>query len=94
MTDIPIGQAVRNVRLNRGLTQQQVATRMGCPRTYVCKMEAGVFRPLVDQFIRLADAMQIESWVMLRYAERISKAGPQPPVPPITPTRAPEANGG
>jgi transcriptional regulator with XRE-family HTH domain len=71
VADLPISTAVRNVRLRRGLSQRQVAARAGLKRTYISKVENSRCQPLLEQFVRLADGMNIEPWRLLRYTCRL-----------------------
>jgi len=73
MADLPVGVAVKIIREHFKLTQAQVADRMGCPRTYISKVENGHAVPQIDQLMRLAHSMQIEGWRLLRYIEKLKK---------------------
>jgi transcriptional regulator with XRE-family HTH domain len=66
MADLPIGATIARVRRKRGLTQREVAARMGCPRTYLSKVENGHSYPQLEQFVRIADAMEVNPWSLLR----------------------------
>lgn len=82
-TDIPIGKAIRTLRRNLRLTQEQLATRMDCPRIYVSKIECGKNTPLLEQVDRFAQALRVEPWVLVYDACILRQ--------PAQPTRAPEA---
>jgi transcriptional regulator with XRE-family HTH domain len=67
MTDLPIGIAVCKVRAFKRMTQQQVAERMSCKRTYISKIESGCTKPAMEQFVRICDAMEVEPWKVLKF---------------------------
>jgi transcriptional regulator with XRE-family HTH domain len=71
MADFPIGLAVRGVRMHRRLSQLQVAERMGCQRTYISKVERASHLPNLEQIVRLADAMGIEVWKLIRFGQKL-----------------------
>ena len=62
-------------RKNAGLTQVQLATRLGCPQSYVSKYERGERRLDVVEFLDTAHAIGIDATEFLRVldAGRISK---------------------
>lgn len=73
MADIQVGLAIRNIRINKGLTQRQVADRMGVERTYVTKIEMGNHSPLMEQFVRFADALDEDPGEVLTYARKLQR---------------------
>lgn len=73
MADIQVGLAIRNIRINKGLTQRQVADSMGCARTYVIKIEKSQHSPLLEQFVRFADAMDVDPGELLSYARTLQR---------------------
>jgi transcriptional regulator with XRE-family HTH domain len=48
---------LRDARLNAGVTQQQLAERLGKPQSYVAKVEGGERRIDVIEFIAFARAI-------------------------------------
>lgn len=73
----PIGRAIRAVRMHRNLTQSQVAHRMGTVRPYITKIETAVCQPSMESFIRIADALEIEPYKLLRFAMKQELSGEQ-----------------
>ena len=60
MSTIPLtrlGQAIRNMRQHRGLTQQEVASRAGVPRRKVIEVEQGSPRVAIETYARVIDAV-------------------------------------
>lgn len=78
MADLPMGSVIRTVREWRGLSQRQLAQRMGVPRTYISKAEHGRVMPQLATLLLLADGLGIEAWRLLRRAERMKDALEQP----------------
>lgn len=61
-----IGATVRNLRVERNLTQQQLAFRMCVPRSYVSKTENGRLTPTLASLDRLAKALGVNIPTLLR----------------------------
>ena len=51
---INVARAVRDMRGSKGLSQRQLAGRMGVPRTYISKIENGKAMPTLSSLERLA----------------------------------------
>ncbi len=58
-SEIQVATAIRNLRLRSGLSQRQLAMRMGVPRTYVSKIENEKATPTLSSLARLADALEV-----------------------------------
>ncbi|HZD32121.1 MAG TPA: helix-turn-helix transcriptional regulator [Candidatus Angelobacter sp.] len=58
-SEVQVATAVRNLRLQHGLSQRQLALRMGVPRTYVSKIENEKATPTLSSLARLADALTV-----------------------------------
>ncbi len=58
-SDVQVAKAIRNLRQRSGLSQRQLAIRMGVPRTYVSKIENEKATPTLSSLARLADALQV-----------------------------------
>lgn len=81
MAKLPIGAAIRRAREFRRLSQKQLALKMGCPRTYLTKVENGYSFPHFDNFLRIAKALDVEAWRLLRWASR--QQTEPPPFAPV-----------
>lgn len=55
-----LGDAVRAVRLRRGLTQQALASRAGMSRQWLAGLESGTANPTWDVVARLAAALELD----------------------------------
>jgi transcriptional regulator with XRE-family HTH domain len=58
-SDVQVAKAIRNLRQRSGLSQRQLAIRMGVPRTYVSKIENEKATPTLSSLARLASALQV-----------------------------------
>lgn len=55
-----ISQQTKALREARGLTQQELADRVGTSKSYVCEIEKGhVSRPTIDTAVSLARALGV-----------------------------------
>lgn len=52
-----IAMRLRVVRTRCGASQRELALRMGCPRTYISKLEQGACCPTPAQIVRLSKAL-------------------------------------
>jgi len=57
---LQVARAVRDLRLERNLSQRQLAGRMGVPRTYISKIENGKATPTLSSLERLANALEVD----------------------------------
>lgn len=73
MADIQVGLAIRLTRLSRKITQTQVAERMGTCRSYILRVETSRVMPGIEQFVRIADAMELEPAELLAYARQLQR---------------------
>ncbi len=57
---LQVARAVRDLRLERNLSQRQLAGRMQVPRTYISKIENGKATPTLSSLERLACALEVD----------------------------------
>ena len=65
-SEVRVAQAIRSLRLRGGLSQRQLALRMGVPRTYVSKIENDKATPTLSSLNRLATALEVSIPDLLR----------------------------
>src|SRR5579872_543402 len=65
-SDVQVAKAIRSLRLRSGLSQRQLALRMGVPRTYVSKIENEKATPTLSSLARLARALEVTIPDLLR----------------------------
>lgn len=68
----PSGQLLRAHRMNRGLTQAELATKAGMNENYISSLETGRKRGGVRGWKRLADALEVE---VMDFMPKIEQAG-------------------
>lgn len=64
-----LGRNVREARKRRGLSQEQLALEADMKRSYVSDMERGTRNPSVKAIERLATALGVEPWTLLKDGE-------------------------
>jgi transcriptional regulator with XRE-family HTH domain len=65
-----VGRAVRSLREQRGLSQEELAALCRMHRTYIGGIERGERNPTVSVLYRLAKALQITGSELLACAEK------------------------
>jgi len=63
---VHVAKAIRDLRHRSGLSQRQLAMRMGVPRTYVSKIENEKATPTLSSLARLARALEVTVPDLLR----------------------------
>ena len=63
---VHVAKAIRDLRHRSGLSQRQLALRMGVPRTYVSKIENEKATPTLSSLARLAAALEVTVPDLLR----------------------------
>jgi transcriptional regulator with XRE-family HTH domain len=58
-SEVQVAKAIRSLRQRSGLSQRQLALRMGVPRTYVSKIENEKATPTLSSLARLARALEV-----------------------------------
>ena len=54
-----LGKRIKKIRLNKGLTQEQLATRSGLAKSYISLLESGKKIPAIFTLSKIADAFGI-----------------------------------
>ncbi len=65
-SEVQVAKAIRSLRQRGGLSQRQLALRMGVPRTYVSKIENEKATPTLSSLARLAQALEVSVPDLLR----------------------------
>jgi transcriptional regulator with XRE-family HTH domain len=66
-----VGQAIKEIRLRQGLTQEQLAEQAGHHLTWVSRIESGTQATGWPTVKRLADALGVKMSELAAVAERI-----------------------
>jgi DNA-binding XRE family transcriptional regulator len=70
-----LGEALREIRKEKGISQEQLALDSGLDRTYVSLIERGSQSPTIRSIIKLASVLQVApSDIVLRMEARLPKA--------------------
>lgn len=65
------GKVLREVRLEAGLTQEQLGLEAGVRRTFVSLLELGEQQPTLTTIIKLSEALNISASEMVSKAEEL-----------------------
>ena len=79
--DIVGSIAVRLLREKRealGLSMNAVAKRARLSHSMISRVEHELRRPTLDTLLRIAEAMEIELWPLIKESERAFKSAPKP----------------
>lgn len=60
-----------------GMSMKAVATRAGLSHTMISRVERGLRKPTLDTLLRIAGAMNVELWPLLKEAEDSSRFSPR-----------------
>jgi transcriptional regulator with XRE-family HTH domain len=69
-----VGLAVRRVRRQRRLSQEQLAAEALLHRTYISDIERGVRNASLTSLVRIADALEVKLSRLIAIAEQIDSA--------------------
>jgi transcriptional regulator with XRE-family HTH domain len=64
-----LGETIRRHRVVLKLSQEQLAERAGLHRTHISYLERGLRSPTVAVLARIAEALGVRTWQLLREAE-------------------------
>lgn len=62
-----IGRRIKEIRKNKGLSQEQLAEKAETSQNYLSRMERGTENPTLDMLIKLANALAVEIWEMFDF---------------------------
>ena len=68
--ELPIGAALRRLRLAAGLSQEQLGLDAGVQRNFVSLIETGVNQPTISTIAKLARALGLKASELVQEAER------------------------
>lgn len=66
MDSTAIGRRIREARLSRGMTQEQLAEKAGISVTYISNLERGSQTASLDVFVPLCNALDVSSDALLQ----------------------------
>jgi transcriptional regulator with XRE-family HTH domain len=68
---ILFGRHLRELRLSRGLTQQELAARIESNHPFISNMERGLTLPGLAMVVRLADALECNASDLVKPLDRL-----------------------
>lgn len=71
-TEETFGEVLREVRLERGLSQEELGQACDRHRTYISRLERGANSPTLSTIVQLADALGVRPSDLLRRSEQHS----------------------
>ena len=74
-SSLGIAAVVKSLRLHLGLSQRSLARIIGCPRTYISKIENRGVTPTLSSLERIADALKISLYRLIFSAEIYALGG-------------------
>lgn len=66
------GEALRQLREKRGLSQEAAALACGIDRSYYGKIERGMKSPTLGTVWKIADALEVQASGLLAHTERLT----------------------
>ena len=64
------GSVLKSVRLERGLSQEQLAFECGLDRTFISLMERGQRQPTLESIFKLAEALDMKPSKLMVMVEK------------------------
>ena len=68
-----VGDRLREARVARGLTQEQLSFRAGLSRPYISQLERDLRSPTVDTLFRICDALEVPAADIVRRVDAARK---------------------
>lgn len=59
-TKIRIGEQIKKFRTQRGMTQNDLAERIGLTEKQISKIETGVHYPMFENFVKIMDVLGVQ----------------------------------
>lgn len=68
-----LGQAIRIIRLEKGISQEALANGANLDRSHLSRIERGINAPVITVIFRVADFLGVKSADIITLAEKILK---------------------
>jgi len=66
---VALGKAIRKARLERGVSQEELADRSSIDRSYMSSIERGMQNPGIISVLRIAHALEMTATELMAEAE-------------------------
>lgn len=63
---IDLGKRIRKIRLQKQMTQKQLAEKCGCNRNYISMLERGERNPSYKSLVMIANGLEMELYELLK----------------------------
>ena len=77
-----IGRTIRSLRLDAGLTQEELALEVGISKSEISRLERGKRNPKWETMKPLAKGLGVPCWHMVAVAEKLEETNKDEPAPP------------
>ena len=67
-----LGQRIKEVRKSRGITQEQLAEKVGIGTSNISYIENGKFAPTIENFEKIVQALDVEPYELYMFAPQKS----------------------
>jgi transcriptional regulator with XRE-family HTH domain len=71
------GQALREIRNDRGISQERLSLECGLDRTYISLLERGLRSPTFRNIVKLAHTLEVSLPEMMRRVEKLLSKAPK-----------------
>lgn len=65
------GKVLRDLRKNKGVSQETLALEAGLDRSYISKLETGVYQPSMSTLFSIAEVLEIEPSEIVKQVHEI-----------------------
>lgn len=69
-----LGQRIKEVRKSRGITQEQLAEKVGIGTSNISYIENGKFAPTIENFEKIVQALDVEPYELYMFAPQKSRS--------------------
>lgn len=63
---IDLGKRIRKIRLQKQMTQKQLAEKCGCNRNYISMLERGERNPSYKSLVMIANGLEVELYELIK----------------------------
>jgi transcriptional regulator with XRE-family HTH domain len=75
---VAFGRAIRELRVERGLSQEELGMRSGVSRAYFGKVERGDANPTFETIVKVSGGLQVPAAELVALAQRyLEQRGPR-----------------
>ncbi len=64
------GETLRNLRIQKGLSQEKLAGECGLDRTFISLLERGLRQPTISSLFKISAVLEIKSSALIKEIEK------------------------